>query len=45
MKYDLIKGTGNYEVKVVVDAKTQEEMKEGALKLAQKDFTFQGFRQ
>lgn len=45
MKYDLTKGTGNYEVKVVVDAKTQEEMKEGALKLAQKDFTFQGFRQ
>lgn len=45
MKYDLTKGQGNYEVKVVVDAKTQEEMKEGALKLAQKDFTFHGFRQ
>ena len=45
MKYDLTKGQGNYEIKVVVDAQTQEEMKEGALKLAQKDFTFQGFRQ
>lgn len=45
MKYDLTKGNGNYEVKVVVDAKTQEEMKEGALKLAQKDFSFHGFRQ
>ena len=44
MKYELIKGTGSYEVKIVVDAKTEGEMKEGALKLAQKDFTFQGFR-
>ncbi len=44
MKYDLIKGQGSYEVKIVVDAKTQEEMKEWALKLAQKDFAFAGFR-
>jgi hypothetical protein len=40
MKYELTKGTGNYEVQVVVDAKMEEEMKEGALKLAQKDFAF-----
>ncbi|MBP6910346.1 hypothetical protein KBC03_02000 [Patescibacteria group bacterium] len=45
MKYELTKGNGNYEVKVSVDGKTQEEMKEGALKLAQKDFSFAGFRQ
>ncbi len=44
MSYELTKGQGNYEVKVVVDAKSQEEMKEGALKLAQKDFEFAGFR-
>lgn len=45
MKYELTQGTGNYEVKVSVDSKAQEEMKEGALKLAQKDFSFAGFRQ
>lgn len=44
MKYELTKGTGSYEVKIVVDAKTEGEMREGALKLAQKDFAFQGFR-
>ena len=44
MKYDLTKGQGSYEVKVVVDAKTKEEMQEGALKLAQRDFAFAGFR-
>ena len=44
MKYELIKGNGTYEVKIVVDAKTEDEMKAGALKNAQKDFSFQGFR-
>lgn len=44
MKYELIKGNGTYEVKIVVDAKTEEGMKAGALKTAQKDFSFQGFR-
>lgn len=45
MKYELTKGTANYEVKVMVDAKAQAEMRQGALAIAQKDFSFQGFRQ
>jgi trigger factor len=45
MKYDLTKWNGNYEVKVVVDAAMQDEMRQGALKIAQKDFSFHGFRQ
>lgn len=44
MKYELIKGNASYEVKVVVDAAMETEMKQGALTLAQKDFVFAGFR-
>lgn len=45
MKYELIKGNANYEIKVMVDAATEAEMKKGALAIAQKDFSFAGFRQ
>lgn len=45
MKYELTKGHANYEIKVVVELSAQEEIKKGALAMAQKDFNFQGFRQ